>query len=312
MAQRELRRRRVADVLAAVADRWRGLDRLLPVPRPPAADQEVLSVPGALGVTGYRRPEPGGLLPMWFAAHGFSLRPLVSDPEVGPGLDRLLAEWCARIAGPVAAAGDDSAAYVFVPSRDTAAFPPLARHGLSPYVVVGARRAGHPNLPPGPATVRQAEPSDLDTIADLALVQAGQEMPFGTAYDRPTAAEQVRAEAQRALGAPQRWVWLAEVDGAAVGMITATPPEQNDWLVPYTDVHPLAYISVAYVDPAARGIGVGAALAAAAHATFDAAGMALTLLHYSLLNPRSAPFWHRLGYRPLWIGWHARPASNLR
>ena len=30
------------------------------------------------------------------------------------------------------------------------------------------------------------------------------------------------------------------------------------------------------------------------------------------LNPLSAPFWNRMGYRPLWTGWEVRPAASLR
>jgi hypothetical protein len=36
------------------------------------------------------------------------------------------------------------------------------------------------------------------------------------------------------------------------------------------------------------------------------------LLHYAQLNPLSAPFWNRMGYRPLWTGWEVRPAVSLR
>ena len=35
-------------------------------------------------------------------------------------------------------------------------------------------------------------------------------------------------------------------------------------------------------------------------------------LHYAQLNPLSAPFWNRMGYRPLWTGWEVRPAASLR
>jgi hypothetical protein len=38
----------------------------------------------------------------------------------------------------------------------------------------------------------------------------------------------------------------------------------------------------------------------------------LTLLHYAQVDPLSAPFWHRTGYRPLWTTWEARPAGNVR
>ena len=37
-----------------------------------------------------------------------------------------------------------------------------------------------------------------------------------------------------------------------------------------------------------------------------------TLLHFAQLNPLSAPFWSRMGYRPLWTGWEVRPAASLR
>ena len=48
------------------------------------------------------------------------------------------------------------------------------------------------------------------------------------------------------------------------------------------------------------------------HGELDARGIDLTLLHYSQVNPLSAPFWHRMGYRPLWSTWEARPAATLR
>ena len=37
-----------------------------------------------------------------------------------------------------------------------------------------------------------------------------------------------------------------------------------------------------------------------------------TLPHYAQLNPLSAPFWSRMGYRPLRTGWEVRPAGSLR
>jgi hypothetical protein len=61
-----------------------------------------------------------------------------------------------------------------------------------------------------------------------------------------------------------------------------------------------------------RSGGVGAALVAVAHAALDPAGVDLTLLRYAVLNPLSAPFWHRCGYRPLWTWWAVSPASRLR
>ena len=47
-------------------------------------------------------------------------------------------------------------------------------------------------------------------------------------------------------------------------------------------------------------------------AVLDARGVDITLLHYAQLNPLSAPFWSRMGYRPLWTGWEVRPTASLR
>jgi GNAT superfamily N-acetyltransferase len=67
-----------------------------------------------------------------------------------------------------------------------------------------------------------------------------------------------------------------------------------------------------YLCPEERGTGTGTALIHSVHHALDAQGIDLTLLHYAQLNPLSGPFWHRMGYRPLWSTWAARPASTLR
>ena len=67
-----------------------------------------------------------------------------------------------------------------------------------------------------------------------------------------------------------------------------------------------------FVAPAERGSGLGTLLADEFHREADAAGVAVTLLHYEQLNPLSMPFWSRQGYRPLWTTWQATPASLLR
>jgi len=67
-----------------------------------------------------------------------------------------------------------------------------------------------------------------------------------------------------------------------------------------------------YLRPQDRGGGTGAALVSQVHDVLDARGIDVTLLHYAQVNPLSAPFWHRMGYRPLWTIWKARPATTLR
>jgi hypothetical protein len=79
-----------------------------------------------------------------------------------------------------------------------------------------------------------------------------------------------------------------------------------------TAVTPVAYLYLMGVAASERGGGIGAALAERAHREIDAAGVAATLLHHALPSPLSTPFWAIQGYRPLWTGWEARPASTLR
>jgi GNAT superfamily N-acetyltransferase len=74
---------------------------------------------------------------------------------------------------------------------------------------------------------------------------------------------------------------------------------------------PVGYIGSLFVRDEERGGGVGRALVAEAHRALAAAGMAVTLLHHSLPNPRSTPFWYAQGYRPLWTMWQRKPAIVL-
>lgn len=307
----------MSDMLAEVAARWRVLDPLLPAPILPA-DVAALAVPGAVGAPRHLCPELGEPLPLWFAARRFTLRPLVAGPDVAGGLDRLLTGWRALLQADPDAADEDSAAYVTVPSRDTEAVPVLVRHGLTPYVVVAARAVARPVTGVTGVTgltgvaVRRAGAEDLDVLTDLTLAQFRSETDFGTAVDRSDAATRLRTELTELLDAPDPWVWLAEAGGRVIGALTANPPDANGWLGQFTGACRIAYLRMARVEPAARGAGAGAALTAAAHRAFDRAGVDAALLHYSLLNPRSGPFWHRMGYRPLWTNWKLTPAASLR
>ncbi|KJK52908.1 hypothetical protein UK23_02855 [Lentzea aerocolonigenes] len=68
----------------------------------------------------------------------------------------------------------------------------------------------------------------------------------------------------------------------------------------------IAYIDHLGVRPDERGGGAGSALVAFAHGLLDSAGVASTLLHHALPNPRSTPFWYSHGYQPRWTLWVRR------
>ncbi len=107
-------------------------------------------------------------------------------------------------------------------------------------------------------------------------------------------------------------MWLAERDGAPVGLLYAERPELAGWIAPMVAAAPAAYLELMEMLPGHRGRGVAAALTGELHRAADESGVAATLLHYEQVNPLSGPFWHQQGYRPLWTSWEARPASTLR
>jgi len=101
-------------------------------------------------------------------------------------------------------------------------------------------------------------------------------------------------------------------NGHAVGLLVAQPPQDAGWIAGMTSKTPAAYLQTMFVEGQERGTGIGAALVRNLHARLDGMDVAVTLLHHSQVNPLSAPFWYRMGYRPLWTSWEARPASALR
>lgn len=313
----------VAAARLAVAKRWRVIDPLLPDPGEATtscgADLTVTSADGQVGAAGLCRHvhlKPGSLELAWGAAHQFALTPYVVGPGVGDGLGLLLKRWRAHLVRQQGAADEDSEAMVRWPSRDVEGIRALIGHGLRPLTVIAARSAGRAapadTVGASPATVRirAAEPGDLDALERLGMAMMRYDAHFGSVTVRPDTASRLRESAARTLDAPRPWIWLAERDGEAVGMIQADPPEAAGWVAPLVRARPAAYIGEMSVLPGARGTGVGTALVRHLHRELDAAGAAVTLLHHAQLNPLSAPFWNRMGYRPLWTSWEIRPASE--
>ena len=209
----------------------------------------------------------------------------------------------------------DTAALVTMPSRDIDGAATLLRHGFAPLAVVAARPTVRPrDLPAGiPRTdvqIRRAGPADIDAVVRLGLEVIRYDAHFGSVTERPGTAAALHREAAGLLARPAPWTWLAERDGTAIGMLTAEAPAAASWIAPMAAVQPVAYLFLLGVRPAERGSGVGAALAAEFNRAAEAAGVAVTLLHYALPNPLSVPFWSQQGYRPLWTSWEARPASR--
>ncbi len=329
-----------SSVIGQVTRRWQAIDPLLPDPVAPPADcgvRLVVTGPGgqlaAVGACEHWEGGPDELDLAWGAARRFQLTAWTAGPDVGDALDRLLSLWRDHLAGLPEASAEDTAAVVTWPSRDVDGVAALVRHGLAPFAVVAARMTGrdaHGTGPPegteaggteggGTAAsgyrgvrIRRATQADLDTVVRLGMEVIRFDANFADAVDRPTTVAALRQEAGGLLDGPECWTWLAERDGSVVGMVAAQRPEAAGWIAPMVRQDPAAYLMFGFVLPTERASGLGAELVARLHREIEAAGVAVTLLHYEQTNPLSAPFWSQQGYRPIWTSWETRPADTLR
>ncbi len=313
-----------SSVSVRVTRRWQAIDPLLPVPGSPPADCGARLIAGGAdghpagnGICEHWTGTAGSLDLAWGAARRFQLSAQLAGPDVANGLDQLLSLWRDHLASVPGTGGEDTAAVVTWPSRDIDGVKALLRHGLAPLAVIAARITRHPagtgNGAAGPEDedlrIRRAGAADIDVVVRLGMEVVRYDAHFGPVVERPGTASALRREAAGTLAQAESWVWLAERDGTPVGMLYAERPESAGWIAPMVGLAPAAYVLLMGVMPGERGRGVGAALAARLHREVDAAGVAVTLLHYEQLNPLSAPFWSQQGYRPLWAVWEA---SGLR
>jgi GNAT superfamily N-acetyltransferase len=317
-------REAVRDINRAVGRRWQAVDPLLPDPASlPTGCGEPLVVTGengriaGIGVCVHQHIPPQSLNQTWGAADRFTLVPRLAGQDIAAAADLLLAQWRDHLAGVGGTRGPDTSASVVWPSMDITGVQALLRHGMQPLTVIAARNrplqvaAPHPRGAHG-VTIRLAGPADEDRVYDLELRLVRFDMHFGGPVWRPATPRLVRDEIRASLARQTSWTWLAERGGRPVGLLVAQPPQEAGWIAGMTGRAPAAYLQTMFVDASERGTGIGSALVRNLHAQLDAMGVSVTLLHHSQVNPLSAPFWYRMGYRPLWTSWEARPVSALR
>jgi GNAT superfamily N-acetyltransferase len=317
----------VDEINRAVGRRWQGLDRLLP-PRAelpegcaaPFVTSGANGRPAGLAACRHQYVPDGTLNQTWGTTHRFSLIARLREADTSAALDDLLGQWRDHLASLPGTGAGDSAAMITWPARDVSGVNTLLRHGLQPITVIAVRPArpetGGPACP-GPArddslVIREGGPADLDAVTEFEMAVIRYDAQFGMAILRPATEALIRAETEAALTARPARAWLAERDGEPIGLIHVQPPGQSGWIAGMTRAGVTAYLPTLFVRPGARGGGVGTALVRHLHAVLDDRGVDTTLLHYAQTNPLSAPFWNRMGYRPLWTGWEVRPAASLR
>ena len=144
---------------------------------------------------------------------------------------------------------------------------------------------------PQDVRIRRAGPADLDEVVRLGLETIRYDAHFGTVIERPGTAGALRHEAAGAGRRRSPWVWLAERDGAPVGLLYAERPEARGLDRPDGGPAPVG-LPGADGRAARRARPRGrAALIGQLHRAADESGVAVTLLHYEQVNPLSGPFW---------------------
>lgn len=295
------------DVERQHAARLALLDQLLPVDPPLSGD--LIDTVAALGAPVSTELDPDSLSATWGALRRHTLTVRLAGDELGPLLDRW-EEHLARVATP---GDEDSVAAIVWPSRDTAAVRALVHHGFAPLLVTAVRRAGVGSVAVAApdVTIRHATKADLVACVALNMEVTRYDSQFGALTERPSTEAGLHRQMVELLDRDQPCVWLAELAGRPVGIITVDLPPHSDWMAGHTSASPIAYLGLGGVRADLRGSGIGSALVAQVHRELDQLGIAVTLLHYALPNPRSVPFWSVQGYRPLWTSWHRRPAIRV-
>lgn len=290
--------------------RFAALDPLLPPP-PPLPAGEPVEAGGAFGTIAHVRFAAGSWQRLWSPAH-LQILSAILPLDAAAGMSALLSAWRERIARADAEA--DSSCTVTWPSRDVAVSRALLDHGLAPQLALAVRApaTGEEYSVPG-VTVRASTHGDLEEIVGLRLEELHYTSLVGHGVVRPGAEALLAEEVRRGLQFGGR-VWIAEEEGVTVGMVTTgkRSPLPGDALAGRLRPGEWGYLGTLAVTTAARGRGIGRALAAVAHDELFSPSLRGTFVSYNPANPLSPVFWHRQGYRPLWTTWAAGPAAALR
>jgi GNAT superfamily N-acetyltransferase len=319
----------VKEVNAAVLDRWRGLDPLLPsLPGKVERGAEMFQTDGGDGFAACRHvgTVDTSLDQTWGAKARYVLRPRIAGAtgdDVQNALDQLLTKWRGHLTQLPEARADDTAAVVNWPARDVAGVLALLGHGMQPMTVLAARQTRphdqdqeHAEYEEG-LVIREALADDLDAVVEMEIGVIRYDAQFGGAIIRSATEGLVRADTERILKRHPTWTWLAERPDSKpgnkpVGLLVIQPPSEATWITPLVGAEPAAYLQTLFVRPDERAQGIGAKLVQTAHNALAKSGVGVTLLHYAQVNPVSSPFWGRMGYHPLWTMWETRPAAALR
>lgn len=301
----------------------RGLDPQLPerigLGGPGAADPLLVVRDGrigAVGVCAVETLEPGHPEALWGSYRSAELR-MGWDGDEGP-VGELLERWIERTAAELGDPGDwESSLWLRAPSRDSALVRPLLAHGFAlvdiTAIRVGARgsdaQQALERLAAAGVQLRPAVLEDAGLLGEMDAELLAHDAQHGGVELREGAAQVLQAGIEERLRADPGWTWVVERGGAPVGYLSIEidRDRHREKCAPGGRV---AFVQAMYLRPVVRGDGIGEAVVEFGHGLLEREGFDRVLLSYAALNPRSGPFWCRMGYRPLWGVWQRRPARQ--
>lgn len=326
----------IAEALARIAARDRQLDSQLPgsngsgstplsgeTPDLVVCRDGVVHALGAIRAVALTPDHPDAL---WGACRRSELQ-LRWDGDAA-AVGELLDRWIAGAASALGTVGDwQSSLEIEVPSRDSGLVLPLLQRGFVATGITGIRLGGEGGGDTGTAAVdaeaaersalarldaagivlRQATLADAPLLGEMDSELLHHDALHGAVEARDGAAAVLQRGIEERLEIDPDWTWVIEQHGDPVGYLSIeTNRERHD--AKCAAGADIAYIQAMYLRPTIRGGGVGEAVVHFAHARARRAGFGRMLLGYAALNPRSGPFWCRMGYRPLYTSWQRRPA----
>ncbi len=145
--------------------------------------------------------------------------------------------------------------------------------------------------------IRPARPDDRATL--LRFVSGFQDYERGLHPNRRPAAEVTQgylAEMEREMAAHDGALFMAELDGEAVGYVCCYAGHDDDMMI-HEETRPHGYVSDVFVAPEHRGRGVGAALLAAAEDHLAGLGFERVRLSVLAANADARAVYEKRGYR---------------
>lgn len=166
----------------------------------------------------------------------------------------------------------------------------LAVRKISDADLVEPRRSG--------VKLRRVVASDRDALLSLMRELHLAEVEAGNASEHDQVEEHLLTYIDRIIAAPDL-AWVAHY----FGMLTGVAAFGRDGDAVFSNYERERNVEFAVVTRRMRAGGIGHALVDALHSDAAKAGTEASTVTYSVMNPESAAFWHRRGYRPLTTLW---------